>query len=164
MSSRVRVGLVGTASVLLVLLLVFLATPYVAQWLYVYPDREAARVMKLARHMELSRVQKVVLHVEQPKDGMNPTTVVLTSHTDRVDMERLLLAMRTSEVGEHAVRIGAPCDVIKVYVRDGPDFALWGRFDPALAPIVSGRLRSNDLSRIVQDIVKRKGKRHVPTH
>ena len=72
----------------------------------------------------------------------------------------LLAVLKKIHVSDRPTRV--PSFQERIFIDGGkgkPKVQLYGYFDPRRAPVISPTMRSPDLSRIVQDIVKRKGKR-----
>lgn len=123
-------------------------------------------------HSNLSHVQRV-----QPDEvrqiwiyagfyashGRQAMSAMLSGAGDRKDVARLLAAVKNIHVSDRAMRVPAIQERIFIHAQK-TKITIYGYFDPRRAPVISPTMRSDDLSRIVQDILKRKGKRDAPTH
>jgi hypothetical protein len=117
------------------------------------PDTYNAHlVVQLAQRLQFDDIQQVAICLDNYS-----TIVVLRPPADKADIQRLLNAVKCIRVDNDLARTEGR-DVLIVDAHGDGGVNVYGVFDPARAPIISPSMRSNDLSRIVQDIVRRKGK------
>lgn len=163
-----RILTIGCGIVVIALVVLFFASPYIQEALYVDPEPHMGRILQRAQKLNIKDVEVISIDIETPHRDHYFYLVTLKPETDKKDIERLLSALKTSWVVKEPVRVPGRrhWDWLKVRSSTGVKggFDLHARFDPSIAPLVSNRLRSNTLSKVVQDIVKRKGeKRPVKT-
>jgi hypothetical protein len=110
-----------------------------------------------AKHLQIQDIKEVVIGLDH-----HYTTVVLYKPADNVDIQNLTNAVKCIYIDNNLAHIeGKDSLKIKTYIN-GRGVGLTGDFNPSHAPVISPSMRSNDLSRIVQDIVKRKAKEKSP--
>ena len=95
--------------------------------------------------------------VEIDMDGYDGNALFLQPQADGADIRRLMSSLKGITIATQRRALGST-DRIAIRLIDPPsEVCLWGRFDPAKAPVISGSLRSGNLSAIIYDIFKRKG-------
>lgn len=96
--------------------------------------------------------------------------VTLKPPSDMADIERVLKAVQSIWLSDKQARVSTRLGfdelIIRPKVPNDPytqTIRIYGCFDPARAPIISPQMRSYEFSKVMQDIVKRKGKKiHHP--
>lgn len=109
----------------------------------------APTVLRRARALSLDDVDKVVIMIEG--DG----TAVLYPEKDAEDIRAILNSVKGMRVAKSEVSVNN-IDLLRVYSSRKGGFNLYGRFDPARAPIVSPAMRSDNLSSVLTDIARQK--------
>ncbi|MBI2843455.1 MAG: hypothetical protein HYX78_08655 [Armatimonadetes bacterium] len=158
MTSNARwIAISGAGVVVLLGLLALALRPILQVELYVPSDINYARaVLPRIRELRPRDIKEVVIIVNH-----YDTILPIRPDTDGADIEAILRAVKGIQVADKLARVDPSRDKIEIITYDKyKTFGINGCFDPARAPIISPAMRSDDLSRIVQDIVKRKGKRH----
>lgn len=114
----------------------------------------------------LERLQKVRLseirriYIAGGVHDEPPMSACLEGDRDREDIAQLLAALKKIQVSDRAVRVPAIQERIVIMGEKERHLAtIYGYFDPRRAPVISPTMRSQDVSRIVKDIVKRKGEK-----
>lgn len=115
--------------------------------------------LEIARSINAAQVDWLAIDVSATSNKDGPHNVMLYGNKDQKDIERILSAIRSIRLSARKVRVPAVREQIMIKTKRNGSVQLPGYFNPHRAPIISPSMRSADLSRIVHEIVKRKGEK-----
>lgn len=129
-------------------------------------DPSAHTRLELIRQLEPGDIHaiQILVPLREPQFSQ-PMEVMLQCSQDHQDIMKLLDALKQIQLSDRPVRVPIHRVRIRIIGKVGkPTVELCGNFDPRRAPILSPRMRSPDVSNIIQEIVIHKGKEyHIKT-